>query len=134
MKIVYKNDAGGISVIHPTGELTIEEVARKDVPKGVAYEFVDDDAIPSDRTFRGAWEIGLDKKITNNFTKAQDITKERLRVERQFLLESQDIKFQRALEEGKDTALIVAEKQRLRDITTLADKAKTLDELKAIKV
>ena len=33
---------------------------------------------------------------------------------------------------GADTSAIVAEKQRLRDITKLADEATTLDELKGI--
>jgi hypothetical protein len=71
--------------------------------------------------------------ITINLNKAKDITKDRLRVERAPLLQAQDVAFQRALEEGADTAAIVAEKQRLRDITTLADEATTLDELKALK-
>jgi hypothetical protein len=72
--------------------------------------------------------------ITINFDKAKAITKDRLREERIPLLQEQDVAFQRALEEGKDTTAIVAEKQRLRDITQLADQATTLDELKAIKV
>jgi hypothetical protein len=72
--------------------------------------------------------------ITINFDKAKAITKERLRAERTPLLQAQDVAFQRALEEGKDTAAIVAEKQRLRDITNLADQATTLDELKQIEV
>jgi hypothetical protein len=42
--------------------------------------------------------------------------------------------FQRALETGADTAAIVAEKQRLRDITGLADTATTLEELKALEI
>jgi len=70
--------------------------------------------------------------ITINFNKAKAITKDRLRAERKPLLEAQDVAFQRALEEGADTTAIVAEKQRLRDITKLADKAKTLDELKQL--
>ena len=71
--------------------------------------------------------------ITINFNKAKAITKERLRVERTPLLQAQDVAFQRALESGADTAAIVAEKQRLRDITVLADQATTLDELRALK-
>ena len=70
--------------------------------------------------------------ITVNINKAQQITKDRLRAERTPLLLAQDVAFQRALEEGADTTAIVAEKQRLRDITQLADQATTLDELKAI--
>ena len=72
--------------------------------------------------------------ITINFDKAVEITKQRLRAERTSLLQAQDVAFQRALESGADTSAIVAEKQRLRDITKLADQATTLDELKQIEV
>ena len=72
--------------------------------------------------------------ITVNLEKAKAITKDRLRAERAPLLQAQDVAFQRALESGADTSAIVAEKQRLRDITGLADSATTLEELKAITV
>jgi hypothetical protein len=72
--------------------------------------------------------------IVININKAKDITKDRLRAKRTNLLQAQDIAFQRAMEEGSDTSAIVAEKQRLRDITKLADQATTLDELKNIEV
>ena len=72
--------------------------------------------------------------ITINFDKAKAITKDRLRAERTPLLQAQDVAFQRALESGANTSAIVAEKQRLRDITKLADQATTLDELKQIEV
>ncbi len=72
--------------------------------------------------------------ITVNLSKAKDITKDRLRAERAPLLEALDVQFQRALETNADTTEIVAEKQRLRDITTLANAATTTDELKALSV
>ena len=72
--------------------------------------------------------------ITVNLDKAKAITKERLRAERTPLLQAQDVAFQRAIEEGADTSAIVAEKQRLRDITKLADQATTLEELKGISL
>ena len=72
--------------------------------------------------------------IVINIDKAKAITKDRLRTERQPLLQEQDVAFQRALETGADTSAIVAEKQRLRDITKLADEATTLEELKELKV
>jgi hypothetical protein len=72
--------------------------------------------------------------VTVNFTKAQDITKERLRADRKPLLEEQDVLFMRATEDGSDTAPIVAEKQRLRDITNQVDTMTTLDELKSVEV
>ena len=40
----------------------------------------------------------------------------------------------KAQEAESDTTAIVAEKQRLRDITKKADTCKTTDELKALKV
>lgn len=70
--------------------------------------------------------------IQVNINKAKDITKDRLREERKPLLEAQDVAFQRALEEGADTTAIVAEKQRLRDITNQVDNLNTVEELKAI--
>ena len=56
MKILYPNSEGGLSVIHPTGELPIEDVCQKDVPAGTPYLIVEDDVVPSDRSFRNAWE------------------------------------------------------------------------------
>jgi hypothetical protein len=72
--------------------------------------------------------------IIINIEKAKDITKNRLRKDRAPLLQAQDVAFQRAMEEGADTSAIVAEKQRLRDITNLVDRASSLDELKSIEV
>lgn len=54
-RIIYPI-ADGLAVIHPTGELPVEEVARKDVPAGAPYLIIDAADIPADRTFRGAWE------------------------------------------------------------------------------
>jgi hypothetical protein len=72
--------------------------------------------------------------ITINFDKAKAITKDRLRAERTPLLQAQDVAFQRALESGADTSAIVAEKQRLRDITKLVDNVESLDELRTINI
>jgi len=128
--IIFTNDNGGVSVCVPTGELPIEQVLTKDCPEGAII--VDYDSLPSEHNdFFNAWELNGAAVIVN-FAKAKNITKDRLRAERISLLAAQDVAFQRALEEGKDTTAIVAEKQRLRDITKLADEATTLDELKAI--
>ena len=68
--------------------------------------------------------------ITVNIDKAKAITKDRLRAEREPLLEAQDVLFQRALETGEDTSAIVAEKQKLRDITLTVDSMTTVEQLK----
>ncbi len=127
MKIIYQTESG-VAIIHPTGELSIEEVAAKDVPAGVPYRIVNDDEVPSDRTWRNAWK----EDLTVDMPKAQGITKDRLRAERAPLLTALDVQYQRAQEDGRDTTIIISEKQRLRDVTKLADKATTLDELKAL--
>jgi hypothetical protein len=72
--------------------------------------------------------------ITINLNKAKEIKKDKLREERTPLLQAQDVAFQRALETGQDTSAIVAEKQRLRDITKLCDAAQTVDALKQITI
>tara|TARA_B100000212_G_scaffold71309_1_gene50217 strand:- start:432 stop:671 length:240 start_codon:yes stop_codon:yes gene_type:complete len=69
--------------------------------------------------------------ITVDIEKAKEIVKEKLRLDRKPLLEAQDVLFQRALETGADTTDIVAEKQRLRDITKDVDAMTTEAQLKA---
>ena len=70
--------------------------------------------------------------IVIDLDKAKALTKDRLRAERTPLLAAQDVLFQRALESGSDTTAIVAEKQRLRDITNHVAACTTTDELKAL--
>jgi hypothetical protein len=59
-RIIYPTDDGGVAIIIPTPEYlethTIEELATKDVPAGKPYKIVDVTDIPTDRTFRNAWE------------------------------------------------------------------------------
>ena len=60
-RIIYQNDRGGVSVVIPSPEALgiwgIEAIALKDVPHGVPYKIVSVDDIPSDRTFRDAWQV-----------------------------------------------------------------------------
>lgn len=60
-RIIYPNDAGGVSVIIPAPGcgIPIEEIARKDVPAGKPFKIVDAADIPTDRTFRAAWEFDV---------------------------------------------------------------------------
>jgi hypothetical protein len=61
MKIIYKNESGGVSILHPTDEalsfMTIDEIAKKDVPTGLPFAIVEDSEILTDRTFRDAWTV-----------------------------------------------------------------------------
>lgn len=138
MKVLIKNQDGSVGIMHPILDcgLTLEQIIAKDVPKGVPYEIVDDSAIPSDRSFRDAWKHDL----TVDIPKAQEITKDRLRVERAPLLNDLDIMQlkevakQATMPEPNNTRLIEIESQKqiLRDCTKKVDLCKTVEELKAV--
>ena len=131
--IIFENDNGGVSVCTPTGELPIDKVLEKDVPANRNARIVPAADLPNqDNDFFNAWEMN-GATITVNLDKAKAITKDRLRAERTPLLAAQDVLYMRATEASQDTTAIVAEKQRLRDITNLADSATTLGELRALK-
>ena len=68
-RIIYQNSEGGVSVIIPTESV---ELALKDVPEGVPYEIVEDDAIPADRFFRNAW-VANGAAVDVDLDKAKDI-------------------------------------------------------------
>lgn len=57
-RIIYPNDDGGVSIIipSPNWEYSLEQLAAKDVPAGKPYKIIDVSEIPTDRTFRNAWE------------------------------------------------------------------------------
>jgi hypothetical protein len=131
--IIFTNDNGGVSTCIPTGEISIEAVLAKDVPEDRGARIVNLVDLPNQyNDFYDAWEMDA-TSVTVNLAKAKELTKKRLRNERAPLLLAQDVLFQRALESGADTTAIVAEKNRLRDITGLVDAATTLEGLRAIK-
>ena len=59
MKIIYKTPEGGLAIIIPSPSWanSMERLAKKEVPKGLKYKIVEDSVIPSDYTFRDAWEV-----------------------------------------------------------------------------
>jgi hypothetical protein len=128
--IIFSNSNGGVSVCIPTGELDINAVKAKDTPS--TSIIVQESELPqADNDFFNAWELA-NGVVTVNLDKAKEITKARLRAERAPLLEAQDVLFQRAQETGGDTSAIVAEKQRLRDVTGLVDGCTTTQELREL--
>lgn len=62
-RIIYKPDEGGVAVLVPSPEAlskhSIEAIAAKDVPAGVPYKIIDISDVPTDRTFRSAWEADM---------------------------------------------------------------------------
>jgi hypothetical protein len=59
-RIIYPTDEGGVAIVIPSPEaletMTIEEIAAKDVPAGKPFKIINTEDVPSDRTFRNAWE------------------------------------------------------------------------------
>ena len=78
-RIIFQNAEGGVSVIIPTESV---ELALKDVPEGVAYEIVEDDAIPADRFFRNAW-VANGAAVDVDLDKAKDIGHDIRRTQRE---------------------------------------------------
>jgi hypothetical protein len=66
--IIYKNIDGSIGIIIPTPDvlqfMTVEQIAKKDVPTGLKYKIADVSEIPSNREFRNAWTID-DAELTD---------------------------------------------------------------------
>jgi hypothetical protein len=69
-RIIFPNNDGGVSILIPAIEcgLTIEEIAAKDVPAGKPYKVVDVSDIPTDRTFRDAWEFSEAESVADQPT------------------------------------------------------------------
>ena len=78
-RIIFQNESGGVSVIIPTESV---ELALKDVPEGVAYEIMEDDAIPADRFFRNAW-VANGAAVDVDLNKAKDIGHDIRRTQRE---------------------------------------------------
>tara|TARA_B100001996_G_C18623151_1_gene578606 strand:+ start:950 stop:1351 length:402 start_codon:yes stop_codon:yes gene_type:complete len=127
--IYFKNEEGEYQIFASMIESEMESEWERVNPNITEYVICTE----KDSDFPFCYEIENNKKVFK-LDQAKEITKNRLREERKPLLEAEDIKFMQAQEAGSDTSAIVAEKNRLRDITKEADSCKTADELKALKV
>ena len=132
-RIVYTRPDGGVSVVIPVkhDSKAIALVLKKDVPvDAVNIKTVNADLVPTDRTFRGAWEddpTESPEPIKVNMSKARGLHMDRIRAARDKELARLDIEQLK----GSDVA---AEKQILRDIPTVFDLsgAATPDALKTL--
>jgi hypothetical protein len=107
--VIFTNESGNVSICVPTGDLPIEAVQAKDIPFGVQSFIVTQSSLPaSDQDFFDAWEQ-IQGVVSVSLAKAKELTKKRLRIEREPLFAALDIAFQRAFETGADTSAIVAE-------------------------
>jgi hypothetical protein len=80
MRIIYPNNEGGLSVLIPAPKFLDQlegtetekliHIADKDLPSGTKYELVEDDYVPSDRSFREAWEYvaGPEEQVSHDLS------------------------------------------------------------------
>ena len=129
-RIIFQNDSGGVSVIVPTGSV---ELALKDVPEGVAYEIVEDDAIPSDRFFRNAW-VANGAAVDVDLDKAKDIGHDIRRTQREAEFAPFDAIIMKQIP-GADNAAAEEARQQIRFkyalIQDVIEAAETPDEIKS---
>ncbi len=135
-RIIYKNTEGDVSVIVPgkNNDLTIEEIAAKDVPEGTIFDIVDTVDVPSDRTFRSAWDINSSAVITD-MVKAKDSAHDMRRDKREEEMAPYDDIIMKQVP-GSDAGQAEASRAQLRTkyatMQTDLDAATTPDELKTI--
>lgn len=156
MNIIWRKPDGSVAVTHLTDEAVarmeedgsnLQEYAallqspRTEPDGSISYQIdpswqtaAENITLPTTREFREAWTWTTpDPVIDIDMAKAREVTKRRLRMEREPLLANLDVQFMRNLELGQDNAVVAAEKQRLRDVTKLADAAISLGDLAAIR-
>ena len=75
-RIVYPTPEGGVAVIVPAPDcgLSIDEIAAKDVPAGVEYKIIDASEVPTDRTFRNAWEYFVEPVVKPEAPVTEEVT------------------------------------------------------------
>ena len=129
-RIIYQNSEGGVSVIIPTESV---ELALKDVPEGVAYEIVKNDAIPADRFFRNAW-VANGAAVEVDLDKAKDIGHDMRRTQRAEEFKPYDEVIMKQIP-GNSAAEAEASRQAIRDkyalIQDAINVAETPDEIKS---
>jgi len=127
-RIIYINAEGGVSIIIPAGSI---EECMKDIPAGAEYEIVAADDIPSDRTFRNAWEK-QGKSVQHNLTKCKAIAHDKRRAARATEFAPLDVE---ATIPAK-AAQAEAARQAIRDKYTVMqnaiDSAQSVEQIKAI--
>jgi hypothetical protein len=132
-RIIYSTPQGGVAIIIPTDELSIEQIAKKDVPVGLKYEFIDSDLIPQDRTFRDAWVKG-DRCINHDLDKCKSIGHNIRRQKRSEEFAPLDEIIAKKIP-GQSLTDVEAKRQEIRDrysrIQTNIDAANSPEEIKA---
>lgn len=127
--IVYTSENGSAAVAGIAADVTEADALvalQKEHPDAQLIDAAD---LPKDQDFFDAW-VFEDGSVHVSMDKAREVSKQKIRNARKPLLAELDVAFQRALEAGSNHSSIVAQKQKLRDATKLADDAATIDDLR----
>ena len=136
--IGYKNP-------HPNGEISVDliligvnenqtpEEVLASIDESYNAKIFDDSDFPASLNELPFWNYD-GQTISYDLEKFRESVRNRLRSKRESILIKLDVDFIRALEEGTPTTEIVAEKQRLRNITTIVDGVNSIDELRALDI
>lgn len=137
-KIVYTNSSGILCVVHPvrntigetlTTDAEIEQRAWDKLPvDAINPVFVDESVIPTDRTFRNAWEHGGDSVI-QNITKAKNIAHDVRRTARSAEFAPLDIKATIPSEAVAAEAARQVIRNKYAAMQTAIDAATTIEQL-----
>lgn len=100
-RIVFDDTNGSVIVLIPVLEsgLSLEEIAKKDVPTGVDYSIVDVSELPPSRLFRNAWKLE-DGILSVDLAKARRIRMEQLRTEKLAAIQLLESAFLDAVDSG----------------------------------
>lgn len=138
---MLKRSDGGVSIMRLLAETdVVVELSKWPVVERqsiVSWREVQPEAVPSDRTFRGAWcDVTPEPVVDVDMLKAREIHKDHLRRLRAPKLAALDTEYMRADEAGNSALKrdIALQKQALRDVTKdpAIAAAQTPDELKAV--
>lgn len=142
-RIIYVDPEGNLCVVVPAPSWngTIKELAEKDVPQGLAYKIVNENEIPSDRTFRGAWVMD-GSTVSHDMKKAREIKRNMMREERKSKFIALDNEINKelvtAITTGDNTLILELERKRkiLRDAPAMPeiDNAENIKQLSAIRL
>lgn len=132
MKIIYTRPDGGVSVVCPAHNVTVEELMARSIPADATnVQVIEDAEIPADRTFRDAWKQN-GSKVEHDVGKAKEIAHAKRRRDRADAFKPLDIE---ATIPGK-AAQAEAKRQAIRDKDAVKqaaiDAAATVEELKIL--
>jgi len=128
-RVIFENADGtvGIIVPAPNSDLSIQEIARKDVPEGLSYAIIEDAEVPSDRSYRNEWvrdASAAPSAVGVRMGVARDASLVRLRARRDELLEVLDKEYTIAARTGASVVDLDAKRASLLAAT---DAVKALD-------